>query len=113
LIAAAAMMIKSKAVPVLLTEHHAMRAYWGSGGIAPHILDGMEVSGQLHAPAALSPGKESLVPIIWEARWGSEKKNSQLLQGLKPPIMQPIAQHYATEIYQLLLLLLLLLLLFL
>jgi hypothetical protein len=26
-------------VPVLLlTEHHAMKAYWGSGGIAPLIL---------------------------------------------------------------------------
>jgi hypothetical protein len=22
-----------------LTEHHAMKAYWGSGGIAPLILD--------------------------------------------------------------------------
>jgi hypothetical protein len=28
-----------KVVTVLfLTEHHAMKAYWGSGGIAPHIL---------------------------------------------------------------------------
>jgi len=24
---------------VLLTEHHAMKAYWGSGGIAPLIPD--------------------------------------------------------------------------
>jgi hypothetical protein len=24
----------------------------------------MEISGQLHAPAALPPGKESLVPIV-------------------------------------------------
>jgi hypothetical protein len=31
--------VKSKVVPVLfLTEHHAVKAYWGSGGIAPHIL---------------------------------------------------------------------------
>jgi hypothetical protein len=22
-----------------LTKHHAMKAYWGSGGIAPHFLD--------------------------------------------------------------------------
>jgi hypothetical protein len=22
-----------------LTKHHAMKTYWGSGGIAPHILD--------------------------------------------------------------------------
>jgi hypothetical protein len=29
---------KGKFVPVLLTEHHAMKAYWGSGGIAPRII---------------------------------------------------------------------------
>jgi hypothetical protein len=29
---------KGKVVPVLLTKHHAMKAYWGSGGIAPLIL---------------------------------------------------------------------------
>jgi hypothetical protein len=30
---------KGKIVPVLLlTEHHAMKAYWGSGGIDPLIL---------------------------------------------------------------------------
>jgi hypothetical protein len=43
-----------------------MKAYWGSGGIAPRIIwprHQMEVSGQLHAPAALPPGKESLEPI--------------------------------------------------
>jgi hypothetical protein len=40
-----------------------MEPYWWSGGIALRILDlGMEVSGQLHAPAALPPGKEPLVP---------------------------------------------------
>jgi hypothetical protein len=32
----------------------------------------MEVSGQLHAPAALSPEKEPLVPIGEEAGWASE-----------------------------------------
>jgi len=30
---------KGKLVPVLpLTEHHGMKAYWGSGGAAPPIL---------------------------------------------------------------------------
>jgi hypothetical protein len=30
---------KGKVVPMLfLTEHHAMKAYWGNGGIAPSIL---------------------------------------------------------------------------
>jgi hypothetical protein len=52
-------------VEMSLTEHHAMKAYWGSGGIAPRILDlgEMEVSSQLHAPATLPPGKEPLIPI--------------------------------------------------
>jgi len=39
-----------------------MKAYWG-GGIAPRILDLGTRWGQLHAPAALPPGKEPLVPI--------------------------------------------------
>jgi len=29
---------KCKVVPVLLTEHHAMKAHWGSGSITPRIL---------------------------------------------------------------------------
>jgi hypothetical protein len=29
---------KGEVVPVFLTEHHAMKTYWGSGGIAPRIL---------------------------------------------------------------------------
>jgi hypothetical protein len=30
---------KGKVVPVLfLSEHHAMKPYWGSGGITPRIL---------------------------------------------------------------------------
>jgi len=41
-----------------------MKTYWGSGGIAPRILDlWMEVNDYLHAPGALPPGKEQLVPI--------------------------------------------------
>jgi len=30
---------KGKVVPELLTEHHAMNMYWGSGDTAPRILD--------------------------------------------------------------------------
>jgi hypothetical protein len=29
---------KGKSCPCALTEHHAMEAYWGNGGIAPLIL---------------------------------------------------------------------------
>jgi hypothetical protein len=57
---------KGKVVPALLTEHHPMMAYWGSRGIPLRIPDlgtMWEVSGQLHAPAALPPGKVLLIPI--------------------------------------------------
>jgi hypothetical protein len=30
--------VKSKVPVLFLTEHHAMKAYWGSEGIAPLIL---------------------------------------------------------------------------
>jgi hypothetical protein len=30
--------VKGKVVPVLSTEHHVVKAYWGSEGIAPRIL---------------------------------------------------------------------------
>jgi hypothetical protein len=33
---------------------------------------------------------------------GGEKKISQLLPGLEPPIIQPIAQRYTTELTRLL-----------
>jgi hypothetical protein len=32
----------------------------------------MEVSGQLHASAAISPEKETMVPIGWEVGWAPE-----------------------------------------
>jgi hypothetical protein len=55
---------KGKVVNALfLTEHHTIKAYWGNGGITPRILQTrhyMEVSAQLHAPAALHPGKDPM-----------------------------------------------------
>jgi len=38
----------------------------------------MEISGQLHDPAALPSGKEPLVPIGWEAK---RVKNNYLRSG--------------------------------
>jgi hypothetical protein len=59
----------------------------------------MEVSSQLHAPAALPPGKEPLVPFGQrlggpQSRFGcgGEEKNCQPLPGLESPIVQPVAQ---------------------
>jgi hypothetical protein len=55
-----------KDVPVLLTEHHTMMAYWGSRGIAPHILDLTSAldGGKWFASHTghFTPGKETLVP---------------------------------------------------
>jgi len=67
----------------------------------------MEVSGQLHAPTALLPGKEPLStrrvggPQRQGGR-GGEKKNSQPLPGLEPQINQPVAQRCNVELSRLL-----------
>jgi hypothetical protein len=52
----------------------------------------MEVSSQLHDPAASPPGKQSLLSIEEEDRWaqsrsgrGGVDKNSQPISGLEPP----------------------------
>jgi hypothetical protein len=62
----------------------------------------MEVSGQLHDPAALLPGKEPLNMRLGEPQsrsgHGGEEKNSQPLMGLQLLIIQPVAQRYTTEI---------------
>jgi hypothetical protein len=64
----------------------------------------MEVSGQLHAPAALPAGKEPLVPTGYEDGWASEpfwkrwcrKKFPAPAKESSPntPIVQPVAQRY-------------------
>jgi hypothetical protein len=66
----------------------------------------MQVSGQLHAPAALFSAKEPRYPL--DRRLGGPQsrsehggeKNSQPLAGLELPIIQPAAQRYTTELYQ-------------
>jgi hypothetical protein len=64
----------------------------------------MEVSGQLHASATLLPGRKLWYPLdrrlgVTQSRYGrgGEEKNSQLLPGLEPLIIQPVAQRYTTE----------------
>jgi hypothetical protein len=57
----------------------------------------MEVNGQLHAPAALTTGKEPLVPIGWEAVLDAvvKKKIPSPRQESNPrtSIVQPVAQR--------------------
>jgi len=59
----------------------------------------VEVSGQLHASATLSPGKETRMggPQI-RSGCGGEEKNSQPPPGLETPIIQ----RYTTELSPLL-----------
>jgi hypothetical protein len=47
-----------------LSEHNAMKAYWGSGGTAPHSLTSPLDGGEWSAshPGHFTPGKEPLVP---------------------------------------------------
>jgi hypothetical protein len=65
----------------------------------------MEANGQLHAPAALQQGKSPWYPLYRrlagpQSRYGRgcEEKSSQSLPGLEPPIIQPVAQRYTTEL---------------
>jgi hypothetical protein len=68
-------------------------------------------SGQLHASAALVPGKNPQYPLDRRlggpqsrSGCGGEKKNSQPLLGLPPPpppIIKPVDQRYTTEISRL------------
>jgi hypothetical protein len=65
----------------------------------------MEVSGKLHAPAALPPGKGHRYSLdrklggahIRSERGGAEK-NSHPLPGLEPSVIQPAARRYTTEV---------------
>jgi hypothetical protein len=78
-----------------------MKAYWGVEVQLNEFLVSALNVGQLHAPAALPPGKELLVPLDRrlggpQSRYGrgGEEKNSQPLPGIEPPIIQPVAQRY-------------------
>jgi hypothetical protein len=79
-----------------------MKAYWGIGGIAPHILD----LGTSLTPRPLYPqGKSPLYPLDRrlggpQSRSGSggEEKNSQPLPRIELPIIQPVAQRCTTEL---------------
>jgi hypothetical protein len=66
----------------------------------------MEVSGQLHAPAALTPKERVPGTYPLDRRLGGpqsrsgrvgEEKNSQPLPGLETSIIQPVEQRYGTE----------------
>jgi hypothetical protein len=65
----------------------------------------MEVSSQIHAPAALPPSRQP-IGTHWMGGWGGPQsrsgrggeKHSQPLPGLEPSNIQPVAQRYTTEL---------------
>jgi hypothetical protein len=87
-----------------------MKAYLGSGDIAPRIID-LGTRWRWMVSFTLLPlypqGKSPCYPL--DRRLGgpqsrSERggeKNSQPLPVLEPPIIQPAAQRYTTELFRL------------
>jgi hypothetical protein len=91
-----------------LTEHHAIKAYCGSGGMAQRILDlGTRwgwvvrfISRQFYLQRK-SPSNSLDRRLGGPQSWsgcGGEEKNSQLPPELEPPIIQAVAQRCATEL---------------
>jgi hypothetical protein len=61
----------------------------------------MEVNGQIHAPAALSPGKEAPVFIGWKVEWVPESSERCGLEkkflapaGNPTPVVQRVPRRY-------------------
>jgi hypothetical protein len=78
-----------------------MKAYWGSGRVSPRILD---LGTRWKAVVSFTPrslylqGNSPWYPLDRRlggaqsrSGRGGEEKNSQLLPGLEPPIIQPVA----------------------
>jgi hypothetical protein len=76
-----------------------MKAYWGSGVIAPYILRPRPLYPEWKIP--WYPFYRRLGGPQNRSGRGGEEKNSQPLPGLEPPIIQPVAQRYTTELSQL------------
>jgi hypothetical protein len=83
-----------------------VKAYWVSGGISSRIRWTWVVS---FTPRSLYPqGKRPWYSLDRRlcgrqsrSGRGGEEKNSQTLPSLEPPIIQPVAQRYTTELSRL------------
>jgi hypothetical protein len=66
--------VKSKVVPVFFTLSSTPRKRSEGVDIQLHALltSALDGSRQLHGPAALTPVRESLVPIVQEAGWAPD-----------------------------------------
>jgi hypothetical protein len=100
-------------LPFSFADHHAMKAYWGSGGIAPCILDlgtrwrlvvsftSRPLYPQWKSPCY--PLDRKLDGFQNRSGHGGEEKNSQALSGPEHPSILPVAQRYTTEVSRFLL----------
>jgi hypothetical protein len=80
-----------------------MKAYWGSGGIVPCIIDHGTRRRRVvsFTPRPLYPYEKGpwypldrrLGGLQTRSGHSGEEKNSQSLPGLEPPIVQPLAQR--------------------
>jgi hypothetical protein len=87
--------------PILcLIKHHTMKTYWGSGGIAPRILNlGTRRRWAISfMPKALTPRERALVPVVWEAEWVPEpvwtwwrRENIPAPAGNWTPLLKSVA----------------------
>jgi hypothetical protein len=93
--------------PCALTEHHAMKTYWGSGGIAPlnfltSALDGGEWSAS--RPGRFAP-REKAPGTHWIGGWVGPRAvldavvkrkvpNPRRKSNPRTPIVQPVVQRY-------------------
>jgi hypothetical protein len=93
-----------------LSEHHAMKAYWRNGSIAPHVRNVGTKWERVDSFTTLPlypQGKSTRYPFHRRlggpqnrSGRGGKEKISQPLSGLEPPIIQPIPQRYTTELYE-------------
>jgi hypothetical protein len=87
-----------------LTEHHAMKVYWGSGGIAQRILD---LDTRWRWVVSLTPRplypRERAPGTHWIGGWGGgPREKFPVTTETRTPIIQPVAQRYTTELSRLL-----------
>jgi hypothetical protein len=85
-----------------------MKTYWESGCIVPRILDlGIEMRWVVSfTPRPLYPQRKSPSYSLdrrpdgpqSRSEHGGEEKNSHPVLGFEPPIVQPLAQRYTTEL---------------
>jgi hypothetical protein len=98
---------KGKVIPVLFINSASRHeGVLGSECIAPRILD---LGTRWKWALSFNPrGKSPWYPLEWRlggpqsrSERGGEEENSQPLPRLEPPIIQPVAQRYTTELSRL------------